>query len=534
MEALSEAVEKVDSSQKPEEQKPEEPPKLNASIDDEDDLSRRLASGLHGKQTDIFSAAMDTGHPAQSEILRQAFPHVIIPQSLADQLGKMEAFELQQLVMKAAARRDRYVHLRVADASEDLGDIIKDAKASLPHGHLLFLDGKNFGQGLCQGVPLTLLRSCWGTILESSEKNEAMVLRDNDIFITLDGRCSKMDGQYKRETAKKLKELGSSVCKRKGQINIRMLYHMRELIGQGHLNFANRARRKVKVHSQLPEPLENLYILKTRLTQLPVRSRQFIDLPGDISSRAMASVPRDDAFIADDEVSMCRVSEEDYKSLLETFGAMGKPQQGEDNGNAEPTDPNDPQDDEEQQEGDLAEPDSGHDTTLDSEGQPLWPMGASEKVNRELLNLFAVGEDGIKKRVVLDIFPGSGSMALASCRHQHRYLGLPSSPLHRDIIMESLLLHICKEMMNGVRDGFESRLRETPAAPAEEQMTETKTMDTESSAAATQQPGEMGAEAAQAEINKDEKPKKNKPDKKRKKKQTSSSYSSYGESSEEA
>ena len=100
----TEATPEVDSSQKPEEQKPEEPPKLNASIDDEDDLSRRLASGLHGKQTDIFSAAMDTGHPAQSEILRQAFPHVIIPQTLADQLGKMEAFELQQLVMKAAAR----------------------------------------------------------------------------------------------------------------------------------------------------------------------------------------------------------------------------------------------------------------------------------------------------------------------------------------------------------------------------------------------------------------------------------------------
>ena len=76
----------------------------------------------------------------------------------------------------------------------------------------------------------------------------------------MDGRSVKMDGQIKRECFKTMKLVASSICQRKGIVNVRMLYHLRELTEKGHLS--SRIRRNV--HSQLPEPLENLFILKTK------------------------------------------------------------------------------------------------------------------------------------------------------------------------------------------------------------------------------------------------------------------------------
>ena len=104
-------------------------------------------------------------------------------------------------------------------------------------------------------------------------------------------------------------------------------------------------------------------------------------------------------------------------------------------------------------------------------GVPLiWAEGP-EVQSREWLNMFGTLVKGQVAQVI-DFFPGSGTLALAACRHGHSYLGLVSTEAQKSICRQQILLSITLELITNKQDGFKclrllSRERSLGAGTAE-------------------------------------------------------------------
>ncbi|CAE7286102.1 unnamed protein product [Symbiodinium sp. KB8] len=128
---------------------------------------------------------------------------------------------------------------------------------------MIVLDGKNFGSGSpkCSGVPLHLLRAAVSKVMELDADGAVLVLGGDFLFMISDGWDGQCDRQIRSEVKKKAKA-AQSVCTRKGRVNFRLMFHLRELSASGHFGL----RSKKTMHSQLAEPLENLHIVKGKQT----------------------------------------------------------------------------------------------------------------------------------------------------------------------------------------------------------------------------------------------------------------------------
>ena len=147
---------------------------------------------------------------------------------------------------------------------------------------LIVVDGKHFaGSGRdVPGIPLHTLRALLAAVTCRDAENNAKFLMNDSIFIISDGRNMKTHQHLAREMKVSLKGL-KNVCRRKGLISFRFLYHLRELSAQ-------RARKTL--HSQLAEPLVNWCVLKGKKTTLPIRERRFCDLPGSSATRSLSNL----------------------------------------------------------------------------------------------------------------------------------------------------------------------------------------------------------------------------------------------------
>ena len=153
-------------------------------------------------------------------------------------------------------------------------------------GASVVLDGKHFGEGHASQMPMPTLRCFISSLLAANaDAKAAEFLTNGTIFLLSDGRNSRTNVDMKKELKKGIKPL-TGICNRKGIIELRTVFHMREFTGNGTFE-----RSREILHSQLAEPLENRLIVKTKAMTLPVRERRFIDLPGDSSSRCLANVP---------------------------------------------------------------------------------------------------------------------------------------------------------------------------------------------------------------------------------------------------
>ena len=128
----------------------------------------------------------------------------------------------------------------------------------------------------------------------------------------------------------------------------------------------------------------------------------------------------------------------------------------------------------------------------------LFPMGSGELHARELLNLFGSTGDGAKRQVV-DVAPGAGALAWASCRDGHKYTGLVATAEHASVLYSSLVLLITKEIILGRKDGFSS------ARFLSESRSLGSTLDSEPSTAALMMP-EKAPEAGTCEKDGTQKP----------------------------
>ena len=89
----------------------------------------------------------------------------------------------------------------------------------------------------------------------------------------------------------------------------------------------------------------------------------------------------------------------------------------------------------------------------DKVGVPLFMAEAPETHARERLNLFGSMHDH-QLAHVLDFLPGSGVLALAACRHQHRYTGIAIAELHKSVLRERLALSIVTELIGSESPGW--------------------------------------------------------------------------------
>lgn len=92
------------------------------------------------------------------------------------------------------------------------------------------------------------------------------------------------------------------------------------------------------------------------------------------------------------------------------------------------------------------------DKPVDTEMRPLLLHEAPEAHCREWLNLFA-GVQSSKPRIV-DLSPGSGTMAFACCRDLYVYSGVVMLPIHGSVVKDALNLRIVLELVMNKRNGF--------------------------------------------------------------------------------
>lgn len=139
-------------------------------------------------------------------------------------------------------------------------------------------------------VPRNLLREVLQLVLGDPVKEERgsedMLLQKHDVLLVLAGHARATEDHVKKELGKLLKKQ-SVVCPRRGVVEVRLLYHQREFSMSG----VYRPKRvQDGVHNALPDPLENLFIVKSRETTLNNRERKFLDLPGEAKSRGVGNL----------------------------------------------------------------------------------------------------------------------------------------------------------------------------------------------------------------------------------------------------
>ena len=113
---------------------------------------------------------------------------------------------------------------------------------------------------------------------------------------------------------------------------------------------------------------------------------------------------------------------------------------------------------------DAADMELGPDAPLKAEAAAetlparLLPWEAPEVQSREWLNLFCQNKDRngrLTKKQVVDFTPGSGTAATAACLLGHPYLGFAHNQVHKDVILQTVVLRVVPELILNRRDGFE-------------------------------------------------------------------------------
>lgn len=155
---------------------------------------------------------------------------------------------------------------------------------------LIIMDGKHLGhgrQGHSPGIPLPYMRAVLDTVLELSDE-EAIHFKGDNILLLTDGRNTRCEMQLKKELKSRIKSKtmqARNICKRKGLLEIRCLYHLREFSNSGHLAI----KSKKMLHAQLAEPLENWLVVRGKKCGIPLVPRKYVDL-GESSSRSISNL----------------------------------------------------------------------------------------------------------------------------------------------------------------------------------------------------------------------------------------------------
>ncbi|CAE7033684.1 unnamed protein product [Symbiodinium sp. CCMP2592] len=380
-----------------------------------------------------------------SEIMQEVIHDLVLPTWLLDIFKKVTPEVLKTMIESATSRlglisleccADAWVHFEVME-NTSLPKMIQKYLAQ-DGSKLIIMDGKHLGhgrQGHSPGVPLPFMRAVLGSVLEIADE-EAVHFKGDNILLVTDGRNNKCEAQLKKELKLGTKK-ARNICKRKGILQIRCLYHLREFSSSGHLAI----KSKKVLHAQLAEPLENWMVLRGKTCAIPAIPRKHVDM-GESSSRSISNLSLKSKEECDLCLVMPNVMESIYSTCCQIFDSTGGKQAEEK---------------EEKVTSDTDEAASGEsDKEMDPVQDPgmpcyLFPMGNSEAASREMLNLFG-GKDK-QKRQCLDISPGSGSLAWACARDEYRYTGLVASAQHGRVLRSSLIALILKEMVLGRKDG---------------------------------------------------------------------------------
>ena len=317
--------------------------------------------------------------------------------------------------------------------------------------------------------------------------NQPGVLKAGDVALFLEGRSVRAAVALTKELQKYTKSNPS--LRQRAVAIVRLMYHNREFSANGSL--AYRCERS-GIHARLPEPLENLHCILHKGTTLQNRSRRFLDVPGDTRSRGIANL----SMKTFQETAMGLATTVVAESICQDSAAWG----GTTAGAAAADDAIDLDVDEQcldenGVDGEEFNNDAGTTAAAaataaapsDQVGIPvkLFPWESPEVQHREWLNVFGHSKDDKPRRVV-DFAIGTGTAAVAAARHNHKYLGLAVNPAHKDLALESVLLHILLDLILNRRDGFHlarflSRARSVGGqdCPAEPQTTAAGTAPTE-------------------------------------------------------
>jgi hypothetical protein len=342
-----------------------------------------------------------------------------------------------------------YVDLKVVSDPASLPDVglnIADEMVYVVDAKSFFSRPCTSGKALASPLPLPFLRHVLEWLFgDRAKEDRPGVLKEGDVLLFFDGRSATNASNFAKLIQKFLK--GNPKLRQRCQTTVRLFYHNREFSDDG----AKAPKfRRVHFHSRLPEPLENLKVVLHKETVLPRRSRRFLDLPGDTSSRGVANL----AIRTPEEIALSSLSTQAAESIFSS-GKANLGQKAEDGQNASEADCFEFEceafaSDQEQQKG--TDKSDGEKSAL----QPICclPWEAPEVQSREWLNLFAVTSKG-GKRAVLDVGVGTGVSAVAACREGHRYIGLVSCETHRAVVRESISLHIVMDLILNRRDGFQ-------------------------------------------------------------------------------
>ncbi|CAE7401912.1 unnamed protein product [Symbiodinium sp. CCMP2592] len=394
--------------------------------------------------------------PSHVDVLSAELEILHIPEWLMDIFQKVDPGTLTSMLAHAKCRVDTWLRFKVVDEATEktVADCLQEAvKAILgaPGDKLVVLDGKHFGEGHASQMPTHTMRCFISSLLTpSADPKVAEYLANGTLFLLSDGRNARTNLEMKKELKRGIKPL-TGVCNRKGLIELRAVFHMREFGGNG--AFVQRARKIL--HSQLAEPLENWLIVKTKAMTLPVRERRYIDLPGDSSSRCLANV----SFKTSEELDHCLVDKALRDEIYEGTLYNSRAGKGVDT-SSQPAAP--VQSDSEKSESDDDTEKATATGELDSKAVDagrdwvhLFPTGSSEVFHRELLNLFGATNTN-QKRDIVDLAPGSGPLAWAACRESFLYTGVVACEKHATLIQASLRLAIVKELVLNRRDGYQN------------------------------------------------------------------------------
>ena len=195
--------------------------------------------------------------------------------------------------------RDAHLDFRVV-ASNDFSDMndhvrglqkpmvfIMDAKCSA-----MAKPGSPMHQHFNVAMPKAHFRFCLQAVLGDpsleERSGEQMWFQKGDTLLIFTGHCRANDINIRKEIAKELNEKKQSIIsKRRGVVEMRLLYHNREFSATGGLR---QQRVRDEVHNALPDPLENLLCITAKDSVLPNRERKYLDIPGDSRARGIANL----------------------------------------------------------------------------------------------------------------------------------------------------------------------------------------------------------------------------------------------------
>ena len=177
----------------------------------------------------------------------------------------------------------------VLSPQQSFEQLLSEALSCKDHPLLLYMDGKHFGQGRqghSPGIPIQMLRVAMDCIFAVGDNNDALYFKGENLLLLTDGRNQKAAASIKKEISSRVKLVSSTICKRKGTLELRFLHHLREFGTNGHMKM----KSKKVLHAQLAEPLENGWVVRGKTCVVPIVERRFIDLPGDSSNRSLCNL----------------------------------------------------------------------------------------------------------------------------------------------------------------------------------------------------------------------------------------------------